>query len=124
MAYTSHGHHVDGTGDDGIEPPAVMECGGVSFCGECKLEAILILRALLGEAYEKFSRPEMVKPRVENSLLKHFFHADLPPEGRAVMMEFVRLATFIDQNIENEHWKTIVLSKLLEAKTVAIRAVL
>lgn len=36
--FTSHGHHIPGTDDEGGAPPVIAQCGGPSACYACGLE--------------------------------------------------------------------------------------
>lgn len=41
MAYTEHGHHIQGTSREGVRPVKVMRCGGPGHCAECSADAVL-----------------------------------------------------------------------------------
>jgi len=127
MAYTSHGHQINGTERDGSKKPAtVARCGGPGICGKCSMEATSALRDELAEAILDsglISYNEEVN-RVEHILIRHFRHDELFGEAKETSERFLQLAQFIDRTIQDEAWKTIVLAKLHETQTVAIRAVL
>jgi hypothetical protein len=40
MAYTSHGHHIDGTSKNN-EPKNKFRCGGPSLCADCSKQAVI-----------------------------------------------------------------------------------
>lgn len=40
MAYTTHGHHIDGTVRDTEHPQAVARCGGPGLCQQCSADAL------------------------------------------------------------------------------------
>ncbi len=50
--YTSHGHHIDGTVNDGL-PKSVARCGGPVLCSVCSVEAVKFSSESLIDTYKK-----------------------------------------------------------------------
>lgn len=40
MAYTTHGHQIEGTKIEDVKPEVVARCGGPGLCSKCSREAV------------------------------------------------------------------------------------
>lgn len=110
--YTSHGHHIPGTEDEG--PPAeTHQCGGIGVCLRCDYEV-----AMANTAYGIGETPG------PHRLLRYFEYGHLPQPLQLICQPFASLAETIDTTLSNGPEKDVALRKLLESKEAAVRAAL
>lgn len=110
--YTSHGHQIPGTPEEGVRPP-VARCGGPSLCSVCGTEA------------SKQQAGELPDPAKKQSpILRYFVYDHLPEHLRNVSKDFAILAWSIEGTLPEGPEKSTALRKLLESKDAAVRAAL
>lgn len=123
MAYTMHGHHIEGSGNPVHNVPRFPQrCGGTEKCATCRADvAIWLGRLNRGKVFALTEEEETPWPK-DPPILKFFEVGHLPPSLAAVSLPFKDLAALINQHIPNGPEKDVALRKLLEAKDAAVRA--
>lgn len=64
MAYTTHGHHIEGTKVEGIQPPKVARCGGPGLCDQCSRE-VSIVNAMSHTSIQVLPEDKMTVERID-----------------------------------------------------------
>jgi hypothetical protein len=123
MAFTNHGHQIDGTFAELPKPKSVARCGGPSLCAKCKSEA---------KAYPGYVKLHPEPTGYVKGALKgpheliRYFSFDHLSEGnpRDVSEEFHELAVRMDDWLPSGSQKNMALWNLLQGKDAAVRAIL
>lgn len=109
MAYTSHGHHINGTPTDN-PPEHRMRCGGVNLCPSCSKEALR--STITASAYETEILPKdnvsdyqlKAKQMVQDYIVGLWsFQDEAPPAYNVYVVWFSKTL---------QNWKALVGSTL------------
>lgn len=116
MAFTRHGHLIEGSSAEWAEYYAVARCGGPGLCGECSNEQALW--------QAKHLDVPLIDEKAPSQILRYFEYGHLPSNLAAVSIHFFVVASKIDKFLPEGPEKDVALRKLLEAKDAAVRSAL
>lgn len=128
MAWTEHGHHIPGSGFEGVAPEKIEQCGGAAFCEACAYEIqehqdaddlLTPLRDIQNEALKERLR-SVDNSSVGLEILKERFgireENPVSAEMRKTVTTLFRdLATILDRMLPHSRAKFQTLVNLEEA---------